>query len=154
MAKNLLLPVFCTGLLAGCANIAERATPQELRTAPGSVRAFETSRPYDAAYRKTLEQMKSCYERKLGLFGSAQTTVFGDKSEREAQVSWAISSITGYKVLVTIVLASKVDGTAVTLYSASDKPPAWLETTLKNWLNDDAMGCPGDTGFSDTLNKS
>lgn len=153
MLKDWLSPLLCAGIVSGCATIVERATPQELRAAPGSSRAFATARPYDAAYRKTLEQMKSCYERKLGLFGSSQTTVFGDKSALEAHVSLALSTMFGYKVFATIVLAGQPDGTAVTLYSAGDKPPIGLEATLKNWLDADAMGCPGDAGFNDTLNK-
>jgi hypothetical protein len=132
-------------LLAGCASTVTRATPEALRSAPGSTLRIVSPKPYDLAYRKTLDQMKSCYERKLGLTGSAQTTVWGDKSAKEAQVSLAFSSLFNYRIFSTILLVPEAGGTAVTLYSAGEQPPPALVSALKTWLLDDGAGCPGDT---------
>lgn len=153
MPKPLTAIVLCALLLAGCATTVPRATPTELRAAPGSSAMFVTLKPFDTAYRKTLEQMKSCYERKLGLFGSAQTVVVADKSANEAQVSLAFSSMLSYRVFVTIVLTPTPAGTTVAAYYAGEKPAPGIDAALRNWLNTDAFGCPGDDGFSDRLDK-
>lgn len=138
--------------LAGCASNVIRATPTELRAAPASVLRFESTRPYDAAYRKTLEQMNSCFNKKAAL-SSLQFLVSGDKSADEAQVSWAMSSMFSYRVFATIVLKPINAGTTVELYWFGEKPPTGLQSTLQQWLNADATGCPGDVGFNDVLGK-
>jgi hypothetical protein len=140
-------------VLSGCAGSVTRPTPEALRAAPGSSASFTTPKGYDMAYRKVLEQMKSCYERKLGILGTSQTTVFGDKSANEAQVSMAFSAITGYRVITTIVLTPLTDGTAVKSYYASETPLDVISTALKGWLISDTSNCPGDTPSAPT-NKS
>ena len=140
-----LLPILIAALLlAGCASTVTRATPEALRAAPGATLRIVSPKSYDLAYRKTLDQMKSCYERKMGLMGSAQTTVWGDKGDKEAQVSLAFSSIFNYRIFSTIVLVPEAGGTAVTLYSTGEQPPPALVSALKTWLIDDGAGCPGD----------
>lgn len=139
--------------LSGCAGNMTRPTPEALRAAPGSIASFTTPKGYDMAYRKVLEQMKSCYERKLGLFGTAQTTVFGDKSANEAQVSMAFSAITGYRVITTIVLTPLADGTAVKSYYASEAPLDAITLALKEWLTRDGSRCPGEVPVESTTSS-
>lgn len=143
---KLLALITTTLLLAGCASSVTRPTPEALRAAPGSSASFATPKAYDMAYRKVLEQMKSCYERKLGIFGTAQITIFGDKSANEAQVSMALSAITGYRIITTIVLTPTAEGTAVKSYYASETPLDAITTALNDWLASDASRCPGDLG--------
>jgi hypothetical protein len=150
--KKLICTALCTVLLTGCVANVIRATPTELRAAPATVLRFDSTRAYDAAYRKTLEQMNSCFNKKAA-FSSLQFLVSSDKSADEAQVSWAMSSLLSYRVFGTIVLRPNAPGTKVELYWFSERPPLALQTALQQWLDADATGCPGDAGFNDVLGK-
>ncbi len=138
----------CLGLAiaSGCSVGVKRATPTELRDAPGSVLSFDSNRPYSTAYRKTLEQMTACYARKA-------FTVTGDQASNESQVSLGSSSTFAHRVYSTVVLKPNGDGTTVTIFWATANPPVSLRNNLQKWLDSDATGCPGDIGFNDQLEK-
>lgn len=146
---KLLIQVVAVVLLAGCASSVTRSTPEELRSSPGSKLTFESTKPYDLAFRKTLNQMKSCYERNIGI--STRMSIFGDKMDTEAQVSWQVTGMLTNKIMVTIVLEPQKTGTRVTIYSAGENEPKGIASVLRQWLDADNTGCPGDLGFSDKL---
>lgn len=140
-------------LLAGCANSVIRATPTDLMADPGGKESFIVNASYDSAYRKSHEQLIACFQRKLGLFGSAQISVIADKTPKDAQLSLTLSSITGVRTLYTVVLAPAEAKTNVTIYGSSDKGPALMKAAMRDWLDDNGTACPGDPGFADRLEK-
>ncbi len=136
------LLVLATLLLAGCATSVQRATPSELIADPGAREEFTTKLDYDAAYRTTQEQMKSCYERKLGLFGTAQLTVIADKGVKDARVSLSMSSMLNVRTFWSIMLKPGETGTNVTIYGASAPATTQMKATLQGWLNEGETRCP------------
>jgi hypothetical protein len=152
--KKLIATFSASVLMMGCATGVSKETPTELRSSPGSTSSFETTMQYDQAYRKTLEQMKSCYERRLSLLGTLTANVFGDKSPNEAQVSWGISSaFSKQKIYLTVLLEPITTGTRATLFWFDPKTPTSLNGALREWLVGNGTGCPGDNGFADKLEK-
>lgn len=130
-------------VLSGCSTGMGvlRATPTELRAAPGSAVNFDSTRPYHSAYRKTLEQMNACLNQPA--MGPLKYYVFGDESATEAQVSWAMSAVMSpYRVLATAVLSPTATGTRVGLYWFAEKHPAELQSAMQRWLDIDATDCP------------
>lgn len=136
---KLFILVVVIAILSGCANTVTRTTPEELRNNPGAKLSFESTKSYDLAFRKTLNQMKSCFERNLG--GTTKWSVFGDKMDTEAQVSWQVTGMFTSKVMATIVLEPQKTGTRVTIYSASESEPKGLANTLRQWLDTDKTDC-------------
>ena len=137
-------PRLCATLalcLAGCAGTVTRATPEEMRAAPGASSRLTSSTPYDRAYTLTLEQLKACFERG----GTVHVSVFGDKSAKTASVSLSLSSMLGYKILTTLSLTPSATGTDVALYAANEVWHTKLQRGLTEWLIAGTRQCPDDT---------
>jgi hypothetical protein len=86
--------------------------------------------------------MKSCYERKLGLFGTAQLTVIADKGVKDARVSLSMSSMLNVRTFWSIMLKPGETGTNVTIYGASAPATTQMKATLQGWLNEGETRCP------------
>lgn len=135
----------CLGLLNGCANSVIRATPEEMRADPGATARFSSSTSYDRAYTKTLEQLKTCFERG----GTVHISVFGEKSVKEAHVSMSLASMLGYRILATVAMLPSNTGTDVAVYAANDIWKTKLQTGLIEWLIAGTRNCPDDLPIAD-----
>lgn len=124
--------------LAGCGGV-HRSTSDDLIAAPATTARTETALGLDEAYRKTLNQMKACYE--AGGAFMVHMSVYGDKSASDAQISFGISGITGHRVIATLKLTPGNPGTIIDIYSAGNNPPVGLTRQLDFWLNKGRTGC-------------
>lgn len=133
-----MLPFIVTPALAACASVY-RETPSAMIAEPGATASVTTSMPYDAAYRKTFEQMKSCFE--MGGAFLTHFSVYGDKSDKDGVISSAFSGITGHRVLTTVRLKPETTGTKVEIFSASDSLGTDVKTRIHYWLNRNGSEC-------------
>ncbi|WP_130472911.1 hypothetical protein [Candidatus Magnetaquicoccus inordinatus] len=160
MNTKMIIAFVVVALVSGCMSSVTRITPEEMRANPGSKISFDTKVPFDLAYRKTLNQMKGCWEQGSGVnffpFASASFafSVFGDKMENDAQVSLKLTTNLTAKIIQTIALNPIQNGTHVTIYFAGEKPPEGQRKVLQEWLDNDSQGCPGDVGFFDKVEGS
>ena len=143
MSRVFALTLF-VGLLtvSGCTTVNHYTTPTAIRANPASTAQFVSAMSFDDAYKKTVEQMRACFERKAKYL---QYTVTETKSPNEAEVTWGLSTALSYKVLSTIVLRPIDTRSRVELYSAFPTQPDSLYTSLQSWLINNGTGCPGDS---------
>lgn len=125
-------------LISGCAQVT-RATPEALINAPGSTAILETSMSYDAAYRKTFHQMKSCFE--AGGAYLTHISVYGDKGADDGIISVGVSGILGHRVMATFKLKPIPNGTSIDIFAASESSPGNFTTRLDYWLNKGGTDC-------------
>lgn len=129
-------------LATGCASRVDVKTPAELMAARREAAVVVASGlSVDAAYRKALEQMKGCYERSLGIFGSARSVVSGDRGGADARVWWSVVSAFDSSVWSVISIAPAPGGSLATLYWSGDRVPQSLRDQATLWLVKNGEGC-------------
>ena len=128
--------------LVGCASGPQRATPTELIAAPGATESYLTKADYDTTYRRVNEQMKSCFERKMGFTGTAQMSVISDKGAADARVSLIFTSMWGARAISATTLTPATAGTKVTIYTAHPKSAGMLMNQTKAWIDQGDTACP------------
>lgn len=139
---KLISALLSAALLAGCAASVRHETPAQLVAEPGGKETFTVQVGYDPAYRVAAEMMTTCFQRKLGLTGTAQLAVTADKSSADARIAVVQSSLLGTRALYAVHLVPDGSATRVTVYSANAAAISPMKAQLQAWITGVDTRCP------------